>query len=98
MIQLITNQWCLCASWQVMEEEEEVWEGESHVGITRITFHRHTQLRRRFAFNSAQAHIIGMHPEEGMARLSARDLPLPSTEADNLRYLIAEIGPPGSPV
>ena len=77
---------------QVMEEEEETWEEEGQVGITRNTFHRHTQFRRRFAFNSAQARLLGLHPEEAMARFRARDLPQSYTEADGLRYIVAEMG------
>ncbi len=75
-----------------MEEEEEAWEGETHVGITRNRLHRHTQRRCRFAFNSAQARLLGMHPEEAMARYGARDLPQFFTEADGLRFLLAGMG------
>jgi hypothetical protein len=82
---------------QVREEEEEAWEGEIHAGISRITFHPSTQARRRFAFNSAQALMMGLHPEEAKARLGARDLPLCFSEADGLRHLIADIGPLAPP-
>jgi hypothetical protein len=78
---------------QVREEEEEAWEGEIHAGISHITFHPTTQSRRRFAFNSAQALMMGLHPEEAKARVGAGELPLCFSEADGLRYLIAEIGP-----
>ena len=77
---------------QVMEEEEETWEGEGQAGIARSTFHRQTQFRLRFAFNSAQARLLGLHPEEAVARFGARDLPQTFTEADGLRYLVAEMG------
>ena len=39
------------------------------------------------------AHFSGLHPEEAEARFAARDVPLPFTHLDALRYLVAEIGP-----
>ena len=75
-----------------MEEEEEAWEGEDHVGITRNTLNRHTQMRRRLFFNSTQARLLGMHPEEALARFGAHDLPQCFTEADGLRVLLAGMG------
>ncbi len=75
-----------------MEEEEETWEGEGQIGFKRNTFYPRTQFHRRFAFNSAQARLFGLHPEEAMARFGARDLPQIFTKADGLRYLVAEMG------
>ncbi len=81
-----------------MEEEEKAWEGVGHAGITRNTLHPNTQLRSRLAFNSAQARLLGLHPEEAVARFGARDLPQYFTEADGLRFLVAEMGPLASPL
>jgi hypothetical protein len=75
-----------------MEEEEDAWEEEGSAGITRNTFLWHSQFCRRFAFNSAQARLLGLHPEEAVARYGARDLPQVFNEVDSLRYLITEMG------
>jgi hypothetical protein len=75
-----------------MAEEEEMWEEEGYVGITRLTFHRHTRMRCRFSLNSAQARLYGMHQEEAVARYGSRDLPQFFTEVDGLRMLIAGLG------
>ncbi len=77
---------------QVLEEEEAAWEAEDRLAIMRMVFHPVTQARLRVAFNSAQARLLGLHPEEAVARYGARDLPRGFTETDGLRVLIAEIG------
>ncbi len=80
-----------------MAAEEEAWEEEHHVGIFRLTLHPATQLRRSFAFNTALASLLGLHPEECKARFEARDMPLFYTEADSLRLLLGDIGLLNSP-
>jgi hypothetical protein len=71
-----------------LDGNEQLWELNTDVGFTLMSFDPAPMQRNRIVVNSRVAGIFGMHREEYLARAAARDLAVPMTELDGLIVLL----------